>query len=102
MRGVVIQDHQDQAIQAGKKEHRYNYSMKISNILYALILGTVMFGVPMIHMLQTEQFDILYFTLSFVGFFILGLSSMMYMIAYISRGDFQEEFSIKKRNLSDY
>ena len=75
--------------------------MKISNILYSLIVSTVIFGVPMMHMLQTEQFDILCFTISTIGFFMLGVSSMMYMVAYISRADFQEEFSIKKRNLSE-
>jgi len=75
--------------------------MKISNILYLLIVSTVIFGVPMMHMFQTEQFDILCFTISTIGFFMLGVSSMMYMIAYISRADFQEEFSIKKRNLSE-
>lgn len=75
--------------------------MKISNILYSLIAGTVLFGVPMMHMLQTERFDILYFIAATAGFFVLGVSIMLYMVAYISRADFQEEYSIRKRDL-DY
>jgi hypothetical protein len=75
--------------------------MKIVNILYLLIVGSVMFGVPMMHMLQTGQFDITCFVSAFIGFFMLGVGTMMYMIAFVERADFQEEFSIKKRDLSE-
>lgn len=75
--------------------------MKIVNILYLLIVGSVMFGVPMMHMLQTEQFDIGCFVSAFIGFFMLGMGAMAYMIAYIERADFQKEFSIRKRDLCE-
>lgn len=70
--------------------------MKISHILFALILFSLVMIVPVLYMYQTEQFNIWLAILSVCGFFATGFMTLLYMVSYIERADWQSMYGIKK------
>lgn len=69
--------------------------MKISHILFTLILFSLVMIVPVLYMYQTEQFNIWLTILSVCGFFATGFMTLLYMVCYIERADYQSMYGIK-------
>ena len=70
--------------------------MKRSHILFALVFFALVMIVPILYMYQTEQFNIWLTIISVCGFFATGFMTLLYMISYIERADYQSMYGIKR------
>lgn len=73
--------------------------MKITHILFTLVLFSLMTLLPALYMYQTEQFNIWLTIVGVCGFFGTAFMSLIYMVCYIERADFQSMYGVRKDTL---